>query len=335
LELHKKALNDPVNHDEQFKRYRYLYNKVLKASKKLTLESKFKKYKNNQKKTWDLLKETVLGQKTVNSGEISEIKVGDNLIKDPKAIANELNVFFSSIGQKISDSIISDTDPTENLPDFDANKRQLEFENVGPVWITDVIKSMHSKVSLDLDGISLHFIKQIIYSIADPLSYIFTLSLKKGVFPEKFKECRIVPIFKSGDPLSCDNYRPISLVNSISKILEKIVSIKLTNHLQLNNLLYIHQYGFQRGLSTEHNLIQVINFIANSMNKGNFCIGVFLDLKKAFDVCAHDVLLKKLVKLGVMGRENDWFRSYLHNRRQKVDIKGTLSDEQYLNISVL
>ena len=125
------------------------------------------------------------------------------------------------------------------------------------------------------------------------MAHTFNLSLDQGIFPEKLKECRIVPIFKSGDPKICDNYRPISLVNTLSKILEKIVTLKLTNHLQVNDLLYKHQYGFLRGKSTEHNLIHVVNYIANSLNNGKYCIGLFLDLKKAFDVCDHSILLKK------------------------------------------
>ena len=73
----------------------------------------------------------------------------------------------------------------------------------------------------------------------------------------------------------------------------------MTNHLQVNDLLYKHQYGFLRGKSTEHNLIHVVNYIANSLNNGKYCIGLFLDLKKAFDVCDHSILLKKQKKFGI------------------------------------
>ncbi len=118
-------------------------------------------------------------------------------------------------------------------------------------------------------------------------------------------------------------------------MLDKIVSVKLTNYLQLNKLLYKHQYGFQRGLSTEHNLIHVVNYISNALNNGNYCIGIFLDLRKAFDVCSHDILLKKLKKFGIEGKVHDWFSSYLSNRKQKVDVNGTLSLESIINISVL
>jgi hypothetical protein len=178
-------------------------------------------------------------------------------------------------------------------------------------------------------------IKFVQYEICVPLAHIFRLSIDSGVFPNKFKDTRVVPIFKTGSPLSPDNYRPIALVNSFSKILEKIVATSLFNHLDINELLYIHQYGFQRGKSTEHNLIHITNYIGQALNDGNWCIGVFLDLKKAFDTVQHDILLKKLAKFGINGNILDWFKSYLSGRKQCVDINGTLSDFKDILMSVL
>jgi cell fate (sporulation/competence/biofilm development) regulator YmcA (YheA/YmcA/DUF963 family) len=336
MELQKKAILYPDIFSTEFKNYRNLYNKIVKCSKKLSLESDFKKYKNNPKKTWDLLKETALGVNNSKINSIDEILDNGKLLTNNTEMANTFNEFFTSVGKKISDNIpATNIDPSSTITDLDENIRKFEFENIGPVWITDIVKKFANKSSPDLDGISLKFLKKIIDYIALPLSHIFTLSVSNGVFPEKLKECRIVPIFKGGDYKLCDNYRPISLVNTISKILEKVVAIKLTNYLQINKLLYEHQYGFQRGLSTEHNLTHVVNYIGNALNEGNYCIGIFLDLKKAFDVCSHSVLLSKLKKLGIMGRALDWFGSYLKNRRQRVDINGTYSFESTLNISVL
>ena len=125
-------------------------------------------------------------------------------------------------------------------------------------------------------------LKDIIVTIAEPLSHIFNRSLISGKFPNSLKICRVVPIFKSGDDLLCDNYRPISLVKSLSKILEKIVADKLDNHLIHNDLLYTHQYGFQKNIATEHNMIHVVNDISTALNENMYCIGVFFDLKKGF-----------------------------------------------------
>jgi hypothetical protein len=188
------------------------------------------------------------------------------------------------------------------------------LHNTTPEHIQKVIKKLQPKLSYDASGVSSKMIKFIGDEIAFPLAHIFNISLREGVFPEKLKLCRVIPIFKAGNPLECDNYRPILLLSSISKILEKIVAQKLISHLLDNDLLYVHQYGFLPNRSTEHNLLQIVNYISNALNDGNFCIGVFLDLKKAFDVCSHAILLKKLQKMGISGTTYNWFKNYLAGR---------------------
>jgi hypothetical protein len=98
---------------------------------------------------------------------------------------------------------------------------------------------------------------------------------------------------------------------------------------------YEHQYGFQRGKSTENSSVHAINYIGKSMNKNNYCTGVFFDLEKAFDVCLHDILPMKLIKMGVNGVALEWFRSYLSDRKQCVDINGNLSESRKIKISIL
>ncbi len=96
----------------------------------------------------------------------------------------------------------------------------------------------------------------------------------------------------------------------------------LTAHLEHSNLIFEHQYGFLRGKSTEHALLHITNKIGQALNENKFCVGVFLDLKKAFDVVPHNILLKKLEKLGITGTALAWFNSYLSNRSQRVDMSG-------------
>jgi hypothetical protein len=114
------------------------------------------------------------------------------------------------------------------------NITELEFHNIGPYQIVDIIKLIAPKNSLDIDGISANLVKQIAHEISIPLSHVFSLSMTNGVFPARLKTSRTEPIFKTGNMELCDNYRPIALLSTISKILEKIVSIQLVNHLDRN-----------------------------------------------------------------------------------------------------
>lgn len=133
-------------------------------------------------------------------------------------------------------------------------------------------------------------------------------------------------------------YRPISLLSSISKILEKIVAEKLITHLLSNDLLYSHQYGFLPKRSAEQNTLQIVNYISSALNDNMYCIGIFLDLKKAFDVCLHKILLKKIAKNGNPGKCLSvvcQLGTYLSERSQCVDIGGTYSNFIELAISVI
>jgi hypothetical protein len=253
---------------------------------------------------------------------------------DNADISNTFNNFFSTVGSNISNSIPhTDIDPLSyctNFPDIP----HLELAGTGPCQVGDTIKLLVSKSSTDLDGISIKLLKAVRAEIESPLAHAFNLSLTTGEFPHRLKASKVVPIHKAGDRTNCDNYRPITLVNAFSKILEKIVYHKLTHHLESNQLIHKHQYGFQRHRSTEHALIHVMNTISTALNKNKYCIGIFLDLKKAFDTVPHALLLKKLQKLGITGTALNWFSSYLSNRTQKVEVNGTLSDSQELNMSV-
>ena len=182
---------------------------------------------------------------------------------------------------------------------------------------------------------SIKLLKSVAIEISFPLAHIFNLSLKNGTFPSALKLSRVVPIHKGGKADSCDNYRLIALLSSISKILEKIVSLKLVNHLEINKLISPKQFGFQRNKNTQQNLLNVVNFISKAINEEQFCIGIFLDLRKAFDVCNHKILFKKLINKGILGKSLDWFKSYLTGRRQVVAVNGYKSSPESIDMSVI
>jgi hypothetical protein len=305
----------------------------VRKSKNRYFEENLNANVKNPKKSWELLKEVTIGTK--QNKKIQKISVNGEQISDSLLIAEEFNSFFTNIGKTISDSVRpTSVDPIDLMPDY-PDLNNLVLTEIGPNHLCELIKTFETKSSCDLDGISIKLLKHVIFDISVPLAHIFNLSLANGTFPSKLKTSRTVPIFKAGSPLLCDNYRPISLLSTLSKLLEKIVCKQLVAHLEGNSLIYAHQYGFQHGKSTEHNLIQLTNYLHSALNEKKYALGIFLDLKKAFDVCSHAILIRKLDKLGIKNTALSWFKSYLKGRQQRVDINGNLSSSRALDISVL
>jgi Reverse transcriptase (RNA-dependent DNA polymerase) len=332
--LLRVSITNPSDENKQrYKLYRNLYNKLVRLAKKNHINDRLENSKKNPKKTWEILSE-LTGRSKSNLGVQSICSEGreytDSLTK-----ANIFNKFFCGVGEQISNSV----EPTAvNFNEYlteNPNTIPLEFGPITQAEFITIIDNLEAKSSTDIDGISNKMLKFLKFELATPLVHLFNLSIQTGNFPDKLKMSRTVPIFKSGDPKLCDNYRPISLLSSISKVLEKAVACRLVNHLKYNKLLNVNQFGFQEGYSTVHNLLKLTNYVASELNKKNYTVGIFLDLKKAFDVVPHSILLKKLKKLGIGGVALRWFTSYLEGRSQKVEIEGQLSDVELLKISIL
>jgi len=188
--------------------------------------------------------------------------------------------------------------------------------------ILSVVRLLRNKKSLSDDNLSMYLVKEIISTIITPITHIFNLSLKQGIFPSQFKISKIIPIFKKGKTDDIKNYRPISLLSPLSKILEKLIFVRLSHFLSKNHLLNDNQYGFRNNHSTELAIIELTQRIMNNMNDKHLTVGVFLDLSKAFDVIDHNLLIKKLNSYGVRGIANNWFKSYLDSRKQYVSINN-------------
>ena len=145
------------------------------------------------------------------------------------------------------------------------------------------------------------------------------------------KIAKVIPIYKSGDEALTCNYRPISVLNFFSKIFEKIMYNYFINE---HNILYSYQFGFRQTYSTNHAIITLVEKINEALYKGNIMIGVYIDLKKAFDTVNHNILLKKLYAYGIRGNVLKWFKSYLHNRQQFVYLNKAKSETKYVKCGV-
>ena len=240
-------------------------------------------------------------------------------------MATHFNEFFTSIANKTVQNINpSNRSPTELIVQ-NPNLFSLSSNNLTKNEILEATKLLKDKKTADHTGISTNFIKQTIPAFIDPLFHILKLSFSTGVVPMQFKIAKVIPIFKSGDRNQMDNYRPISLLSSFSKIMEKIIAARLLDFLDANNMLSKWQFGFRPGHSTTHPMVHFLNKISTALNKKQHTISIFCDLKKAFDTCNHKILISKLEKYGIKNIELTWFKSYLENRKQFVSIKEKCS----------
>ena len=237
-------------------------------------------------------------------------------------MATHFNAFFTSIAEKT----IAELNPSDRclIDLIEQNNNRFKFDNklLTKKEVLMATTLLQDKKTPDHTGLSTNFVKKVLPVIINPLHHIFTLSLNTGLVPSQLKLAKVIPIFKSGDKSNMDNYRPISLLSTFSKILEKIVAIRLSNFLDSNNILSKWQFGFRSNHSTAHPLVHFLNNITESLNAKKHSIAIFCDLKKAFDTCDRNILLLKLKKYGIDGVELEWFRSYLTGRKQYVTVNN-------------
>jgi Reverse transcriptase (RNA-dependent DNA polymerase) len=332
LRLAKLCLVSPSeSNNVKYKNYRNMYNSLIRSSKKLYYDNILKLNINNLKKTWSVLNEAINKSKT--KSKITEIICNGIVFDDPKSIAQQFNLFFTSVASKLSDDINPTDDNIDDSPSTVARFDMSSFPILKPE-LDEALATLQDKKTLDCNSVSMYLVKKTINSVVDPLLHIFNRSLATGIVPSKMKIAKVVPIFKSGDASDLNNYRPISLLCTFSKILEKIVSIRLNNYLNVNKLISPCQFGFRSKHSTVHPMLKLVNSASSALNNKKYFLTIFCDLRKAFDTCNLDILLKKLRKLGIQGRELLWFKNYLSNRQQFVCIDDIYSDLLYITIGV-
>ena len=330
--LFRKYIDNPTPEKHAaLARYRRVLNKSIRYSKSSYYKRMIIEQQHSSQKTWGVLNE-LLNRKNKSSPVISSISHNSTIVKDNIGIANAFNDYFSKIGNKLAEDISCDADPMQFL--CPSNTKSIFLSPVTEEEISKEIFSLKDGKSPGLDEITSKILKSICHVIVPMLSHIFNLVLTTGVYPDALKVAKVIPIFKKGNRNYPENYRPISLLPSINKLLEKTIEKRLRIFLKDNNTLFDYQFGFRKCHDTSHALLETINCIRTHLDNGENVLGLYLDLKKAFDTVDHRILLQKLYSYGIRGKAYDVISSYLSGRKQLMYVNGVLSNYTSINIGV-
>ena len=331
----KKTRKPTVDNIKTFKNYNSIYTRTIRKAREQYYNDTFQSLSNDCKKTWQTIN-GILGRKK-DTNDIPETFISNGkILSGSYEIAEGFNNFFAEIGPKLAKNIPkSKKHFSEYLSDPCAEN--FVFANINHEIVNEALGKLKNKNSCGPDNISTNLLKAISSTIMAPLSHILNLSFKTGYIPSCMKTAVIKPIFKKGKPDEFTNYRPISLLSSFSKLLEKIAANQMMKFLNKFKILYEHQYGFRSGYNTTQPVIHFIDKIFKALNnpdENQVSLAIFIDLTKAFDTCDINILLHKLEHYGFRGISNIWFKNYLTGRYQYTNIRGVNSSLKEMSCGV-
>ena len=268
-------------------------------------------------KTWNNIN-SILNRKQnndLNTKIIDHLIIDGNKITSDSQIATHFNKFFEEIGHTTASNI-----PAVNIDYHDflppTNNTDFSFNTITVDKIEKIISDLKPKHSTGHDHINTVLIKHLKHELSGPLTLITNQMITTSIFPDQLKIAKIKPIHKKDNKHTCTNYRPISLLPSISKILEKVMLLQLDKHFTNHQLYFKSQYGFRNKRSTELALIEFTDKIIRNMDQNISPTAIFLDLSKAFDSLNHNILINKLKHYGIRDTSLNLCISYLTNRKQ-------------------
>jgi len=298
-----------------YKNYRNHLTKLIKLAKERYYKHVLIKFKHNSSKLWSHLNSII-----------------KNYDKKPIPIdPNTLNDYFASV---FNQAPVSKDDSSTTIP---SSISILESLFLTPVTYNELIITMNSlsnSKSVGSDGLNPIIIKSNFSFIANQLLYIFNLSFSKGIFPKLLKNAIVIPVFKSGSNTEPSNYRPISILSIFSKLLEKLFYNRLLAFINAKGILHSNQFGFRAHHSTNFAIAHVLSSLISKINANGSTVLILLDLKKAFDLIKHKLLLNKLSVYGVRGLPLLWLNSYLTNRTQITKVNNMFSNRKPISAGV-
>lgn len=320
-----KLIKEKYKAHKDWKRFKnpndYFFFAELRQRQKILQDECYKNYVNlsqqkikcNPKLFWSYVK----SKRQNNCNYPQRMSYNNVTLETQTDICSGFNLFFEKNFTQPADSYFL------NEPGDCGGKVihdiEVKSDEIGKLLINlDITKGAGS------DNIPPIFYVKCADTLCVPISLIFNRCLKEGYFPNIWKQAYIVPIHKKGSKAVIENYRPISILNVISKLFERVVHNRL--YPVVSNSIQEEQHGFMKGRSTSTNLGVFIDYVTNNMDGGSQVDVIYTDFEKAFDRVDHIILLHKLYEIGIRGNLLRWMESYLRNRSQAVVVGGFCSD---------
>ena len=319
--LYQQQLCGSESKKEKFKNYRYVLNKVKRTAKRQYYIDRCTTMKNDTKKLWQTLN-NVIGKHTDKTCCIDSLRVDNLTITSSAEISEKMCDYFSNVGKNYANKIKRPKkDINSYLSKIRQNYESMMFTQVNRSELLKLFKELPNKSSHGHDNLDNILLKEISEGIVDPLVNLFNRSLNEGYFPNQMKIAEVVPLFKSKERDMANNYRPISLLMVISKLLERIVYKRTFQFITDTGQLYESQYGFRKNHSCNDAISELLGEILHNLENNKYTVAIYLDLSKAFDTLQHSVILKKLECYGIRGKCLEWFTSYFKDRYMSVKIQ--------------
>lgn len=339
---HKRVLRTLLNESNcnilrnYYKQYSKILKRSIKISKKLEYTKQMRKSDNKYKTMWKIIN-TKTGKISCKSYKNIKLKINDEIIECPKTICEIFSETFSNTNKNINAN--THHHHVINSPTF-----SMYLQPVDQKEIQKIIASIKNKHSCGVDEIPPILIKKCAEELSEPLTYLVNQSFQEGTFPDLLKISLIKPIHKKEDTTIPTNYRPIALLPSFSKIFEKAMCNRIYAFLEKYNILDESQNGFRKLRSTTQAVYKYVQKALEHINHKHYGVGLLLDMSKAYENVDYNILLSKLHGSGIRGPSYLWFKSYLENRKQQIQIESydshknkvqtTKSEEKTLTCSI-
>ena len=302
-------------------------NTLRRELKRSFFAEKLSEAGKNSRAAWRILHDFI-GKSSGKGSTCRTFLRNGTAVTGDSAIAESFCDFFTGIGPALASKVRAPPGGSYASYLGDSPRVSAAFWLTTPEEVESLCRDLDVSKGPGHDGFSPSVLRWISKEISAPLSGLINACLEVGFFPDFLKVARITPVFKSGDPTQFGNYRPISVLSVISKIFERVIQGRLLGFLKKQGHILSSQYGFRRGHSTYMAILDMVENIHKAWEKGEHCLGIFIDFKKAFDTVDHSILLRKLYRLGIRGAPFELIRSYFSNRKQYVVFNGAESSQQ-------